>query len=146
MMQTRNNKKLKFTLLFLKAFAKYWTPSSPILFLLRSSSVSVYVSEWVMMWPKRRKKIDTYVVIFESLCQMLCSFGTDTIVSEVQFSKCLRKKVKIPTREIKRDWNSRCFVGKWKTDFVSPRCRCCCQRCWVRWLSMWDNSDADEKD
>ncbi len=42
---------------------------------------------------KKQQEAEIYVIIFESICQILDSFVTDLIATEVEFGYCLCEKV-----------------------------------------------------
>ena len=81
------------TLLLLRALAICCAPLAPISLYARWSVVSVY--------NKKRKIIDCdeprvvhYLVVIESISNMLCSFGFDMIIRKVDCGQCLQEKAK----------------------------------------------------
>ncbi len=78
---------------------------------------------------KKQQEAEIYLIIFESIRQILDSFVTDLISTEVEFGKCLCEWVGDDvTKETKKDWHLRCYFREPLPDVVLLRHRYYCQR------------------
>jgi len=76
------------TLFCCKASARCCTPWSPIPFRARSSMVSVCMTQW-MNYRMKMWVWGCYVVLLQSICKMLYSLVTNSILGEVKSGECL---------------------------------------------------------
>jgi hypothetical protein len=119
------------TLFCCRAFARCCAPRSPILLELMSNVASVYVKYWVT---GRMRREWCYFILLQSICEMLCSLFTDTVVPDVQCGECLC--------EILSDWKNAermvllYFVVEHWRDIVLLVHRYCYHRCPMWWVSM----------
>jgi hypothetical protein len=76
------------TVLLCNAWARCCAPSSPILFLQRSSVVSVYIERQWWICSRYVDKL-SYRVVVQCFCQMLCPFSTDIVPHKIERGECL---------------------------------------------------------
>ncbi len=100
--RTRNIKRERLTSLLIKTLARSWTPSSPILFELRSIVIRVYVRK-VKIQIAEKKRRGTHLVIQDGISQVLDPSMPDMIIRNVQCGEHLCEKMKMQTRPIKKE-------------------------------------------
>jgi hypothetical protein len=112
------------TLLFCSAWARCCAPSSPILFPLRPSVMSVYIEEKYWRWNWLADNL-YYCVIFQCSSEMLCTIITDIVPIKVECSQCLYSRTKLKIECIRKEVVLLCYFAVLQRDIVHLHHRYC---------------------
>ena len=123
------------TLFDFNASLRCSAPLAPIWFHLRSREVSVCIEEETSVWEKPKEYL-SYLIRFQSITQMFCSFISDFIPGEIEWIECLYRRRNISMRKTKRMSFLPHSISMHHSNVLLLSLRFCSLRDWVKWVSV----------